>query len=51
VSRALDDLPAGGRWIADDGLEFAAQVPRAERVDMMSAATTAMYPQVFESPS
>jgi uncharacterized protein len=48
VSRALDDLPTGGRWIADDGLEFAAAVPRAERVDMMSAATTAMYPQVFE---
>lgn len=49
VSRALDDLPAGGRWIADEGLEFAAAVPRAERVDMLSAATTAMYPQVFES--
>jgi len=49
VSRALDDLPAGGRWIADDGLEFAAAVPRAERVDMMSSATTAMYPQIFES--
>lgn len=48
VSRALDDLPEGGRWIADDGLEFAAATPRAERVDMMSAATTAMYPQVFE---
>ena len=47
VSRALDDLPDGGRWIADEGLEFAAAVPRAERVDMMSAATTAMYPQVF----
>jgi len=47
VARALDDLPTGGRWIADDGLEFAAAVPRAERVDMMSAATTAMYPQVF----
>jgi short-subunit dehydrogenase len=49
ISRALDDLPAGGRWLADDGLEFAAAVPRAERVDMMSTATTAMYPQVFES--
>ncbi|MEZ5247137.1 MAG: SDR family NAD(P)-dependent oxidoreductase [Acidimicrobiales bacterium] len=49
VSRALDDLPEGGRWLADEGLEFAATVPRADRVDMMSAATTAMYPQVFES--
>lgn len=47
VSAALDDLPTGGRWLADDGLRFAAEVDRAERVDMMSAATTAMYPQVF----
>jgi short-subunit dehydrogenase len=49
VSRALDDLPEGGRWLADEGLEFAAAVPRADRVDMMSSATTAMYPQVFET--
>lgn len=49
VAAALDDLPTGGRWLADDGLRFAAQVDRAERVDMMSAATTAMYPQVFET--
>ena len=49
VSQALDDLPQGGRWLADDGLAFAATVPRAERVEMMSAATTAMYPQVFGS--
>ncbi|MEQ8842849.1 MAG: SDR family NAD(P)-dependent oxidoreductase [Acidimicrobiales bacterium] len=47
VSSALDALPAGGRWLADAGLEFAATVPRAERVDMMSQATTAMYPQIF----
>jgi uncharacterized protein len=48
VSRALDDLAQGGRWLADDGLEFAAAVDRAERVDMISAATTAMYPHIFE---
>lgn len=47
VSAALDDLPRGGRWLPDDGLRFAAEVPRAERVDMMSSATTAMYPQIF----
>lgn len=47
VGRALDDLPEGGRWIADEGLEFAASVARRERVDMISAATTAMYPQIF----
>ncbi len=47
VSSARDALPEGGRWLADAGLEFAATVPRAERVDMMSQATTAMYPQIF----
>ncbi len=47
VSSALDALPEGGRWLADEGLEFAATVPRSERVDMMSQATTAMYPQIF----
>lgn len=47
VAAALDALPEGGRWLADAGLTFASQVPRAERVDLMSAATTAMYPQVF----
>jgi uncharacterized protein len=49
VARALDDLSTGGRWLADDGLEFAASVDRAERVDMISAATTAMYPHIFEN--
>lgn len=49
VSAALDALPEGGRWLADDGLKFAAEVPRAERVDMMGSATTAMYPQIFEA--
>lgn len=48
VAGALDALPEGGRWLADDGLAFAAQIPRAERVDMLSSATTAMYPHVFE---
>jgi len=48
VSAALDDLPRGGRWLADEGLEFAAAVERAERVDMISAATTAMYPHIFD---
>lgn len=49
VSRALDALGDGPRWLADDGLAFAAAVPRADRVDMMGAATTAMYPQIFGS--
>lgn len=48
VAGALDALPEGGRWLADDGLAFAAQLPRAERVDLLSSVTTAMYPHVFE---
>jgi len=47
VEGALDALPAGGRWLADEGLAFAAGVDRAERVAMMSTATTAMYPDTF----
>ena len=31
VSRALDDLPEGGRWLADPRLEFAATVPRPSK--------------------
>ena len=51
VEGALDALPEGGRWLADAGLEFAAAVDRSERVAMMSNATTAMYPDIFEPPS
>lgn len=47
VEGALDALPSGGRWLADEGLAFAAGVDRAERVAMMSIATTAMYPNTF----
>ncbi|MFT5204224.1 MAG: hypothetical protein ACI9C1_003631, partial [Candidatus Aldehydirespiratoraceae bacterium] len=47
VNGALDALPEGGRWLGDASLEFVTTVPRAERVDMMSQATTAMYPQIF----
>ena len=49
VEGALDALGDGGRWLADEGLEFAATVPRDQRVDLMSAATTAMYPHIFEA--
>lgn len=48
IARGLDALPLGGRWLADDGLEFAAAVDRRERVDMISQATVAMYPQLLE---
>lgn len=43
VHRGLDVLGVGGRWLADEGLEFIATVPRRDRVEMMSAATVAMY--------
>ena len=46
---ACDALGDGGRWLADEGLEFAATVERRERVDMLGAATTAMYPRIFEA--
>ena len=49
VAGALDALGDGGRWLADEGLEFAATVERRERVDMLGAATTAMYPRIFEA--
>ena len=48
VEAALDALPEGGRWLADEGLRFAAAVDRSERVPMLSLATTSMYPGVFE---
>jgi short-subunit dehydrogenase len=48
ISRALEALPLGGRWLADEGLELAAAVERRARVELISEATVAMYPQVFE---
>lgn len=43
VAPALDALDEGGRWLGDDGLKFVATIERADRVDMMGGATTAMY--------
>ncbi len=48
VAAALDALPEGGRWLADDGLRLVAGVARRQRVELMSETTTAMYPQTFE---
>ena len=47
VAPALDALGEGGRWLADDGLKFAASVERSDRVEMMCGATAAMY-HLFE---
>ena len=49
VRGALDALPEGGWWLADEGLAFASTVERKERVDMMSGATTGMYPGIFDA--
>ncbi len=51
VEGALDALDDGGRWLADEGLEFAATIGRRERVNLMSTATTTMYPGIFEAPA
>jgi hypothetical protein len=48
VADALDALPAGGRWLADPGLELAATLERRERVDLMGTTITGMYPDVFD---
>jgi short-subunit dehydrogenase len=48
---ALDQLHRGGRWLADPGLEFAAGMPRAERVDALSSNTVAMFPHLYRSGS
>jgi short-subunit dehydrogenase len=44
VEATLDHLPEGGCFLADPGLEVVAGLDRAVRVDLLSSATTAMYP-------
>lgn len=47
VRRALDALGEGTCWLADPGLELMAGLDRRKGVDLISAATTGMYPGVF----
>jgi len=49
VRGALDALGEGTCWLADAGLEFVAGLDRRKTVDVISTATTAMYPGVFEA--
>jgi hypothetical protein len=51
ASAALDHLGEGGRWLADEGLEFAAAMPRRERVDALSATTVAMFAHHYRPTS
>lgn len=47
VRRALDALGEETCWFADPGLEFVAGIDRRKAVDVISAATTGMYPGIF----
>jgi short-subunit dehydrogenase len=44
VEGALERLPDGGAYLADPGLELVAGVDRRQRVELLSSATVAMYP-------
>ena len=48
VKSALDALGDGTCWLADEGLEFLASLDRREGVDVISTATTGMYPEIFD---
>ncbi|MGK2950744.1 MAG: SDR family NAD(P)-dependent oxidoreductase [Acidimicrobiales bacterium] len=47
VEAALDHLPSGGWFLADPGLELVAGLDRSQRVDLLSSATTALYPAEY----
>jgi len=47
VEAALDHLPDGGCYLADPGLELVAGLDRAARVDLLSSATSSLYPEQF----
>lgn len=52
VAAALDSLLDDAqptRWLPDDGLRFVDELDRATAVDVMSQATTAMYPDRFDA--
>jgi short-subunit dehydrogenase len=49
VRRALDALGEETCWFADPGLEFMASLDRRKGVDLISSATTGMYPGIFEA--
>jgi short-subunit dehydrogenase len=47
VARALDALGEGTCFLADPGLELMASLDRRKGVDLISSATTGMYPGIF----
>ena len=50
VEGALDRLADGGAYLADPNLELVAGVDRRQRVDLLSSATVAMYPDEMGAP-
>ncbi len=49
VDAALDHLGDGGCFLADPGLEVVASLERTQRVELLSAATTALYPDRYRA--
>jgi len=47
VEAALDRMPEGGCYLADPGLEVVAGLDRAARVELLSSATSSLYPEQF----
>jgi short-subunit dehydrogenase len=47
VEAALDRLPEGGCFFADAGLETVTGIERRARVDLLSSATSALYPHEY----
>ncbi len=47
VDAALDHLPEGGCYLADPGLELVAGLERRQRVELLSSATSSLYPVEF----
>jgi hypothetical protein len=47
VEGALDHLGAGGRYLADPGLEVVAGLERRARVDLLSSVTSSLYPSEY----
>jgi short-subunit dehydrogenase len=45
VEQGLDHLADGGCFLADPALEVVATIERRQRVDLLSSATAALYPQ------
>ncbi|MEQ1786356.1 MAG: SDR family NAD(P)-dependent oxidoreductase [Acidimicrobiales bacterium] len=50
VDAALDHLRAGGRFLADPGLELVATIDRAARVELLSSVTSSLYPVEYPQP-